>query len=327
MMPGVPPAHTSQGVWGAAYGIRPSDGQSRLVMSQTTGSGAAHYQLAAAERLGPEALVLAPLNQPQTLLRLDRRTLERSTFGPAYSESPAVVGIRCLARLDAGSLAALSVVNEGSAVFRIDRIDAATGARSVLSGSAVGTGPALRYSTDGRQLLAAQPGGKLFLRQQGATSGTFQLIEIDPATGNRTLLYEQASGTPAGNPFTGSSGEIVADADGRVYCWSGGGGQGTELWRYDPGEGGGEFAPFSGASAGGGAGTGKFTLAAASPDGRHLMGLESSLEDLVWIDRATGERRMVEYPRPLTGDAPPLTEFLPWSSLLFDVPGSGFVVY
>ena len=89
-----------------------------------------------------------------------------------------------------------------AAVFRVD---VATGARSILSGSGVGLGDALTTPYG----LARDPGGSLWVADFTGN----RLFRIDPATGDRTTV--SGGGVGAGTAFADPVG-VAREADGRL---------------------------------------------------------------------------------------------------------------
>lgn len=315
--PGAAPGPSALGTPGLAYAAQPSLGVTRVVGGSGWGSGSGFDRLTDAALLGGGRLLLAPMGSPASLLTVDRTTFEVSAFGPPFADEPAVTAVRSLSSYGDAQALLLGDAAGGPALFRID---ATTGARTVLSGPTVGAGTALTSSGLGVHALGAVPGGPIFVRQG---LGLYRLLRIDPQTGDRTVVHSEFSGDVPGNPFATPSGAIVADAGGTVYAWA----PQQPIWRFEPGDGGGAFAPFSGAGAGSGVGEGLFDHVAVSRNGVRMVAIESSLDELVWIDPGTGERRLVDHPRPLLGPMPPLDSGTPWVAILFDVPGSGLLMY
>jgi hypothetical protein len=89
----------------------------------------------------------------------------------------------------------LYAVDTGRPKHRIFHVDLATGDRSVVSGSGVGTGPPLKFPQD----IVIEPGGTLLV----CVTARSALYRIDPRTGNRSVVSSAAvgRGPKLGTPF------------------------------------------------------------------------------------------------------------------------------
>lgn len=104
------------------------------------------------------------------------------------------VSPRGLAVEPSGSVLVANGFDEANPRFRMIRVDAGTGKRTVLSSNQVGTGP-----VPGSNVLdvCLAPDGKIYMADPSGfgTEGSSTIIEVDGITGNRTLVSGGARGT------------------------------------------------------------------------------------------------------------------------------------
>jgi len=80
----------------------------------------------------------------------------------------------------------IAVTDQGFTFGRpaVVEVNKSTGARTLISGRGRGTGPALQIPAS----IAVEAGGDILITDVSAITGNPQLLRIDPATGNRTVL-------------------------------------------------------------------------------------------------------------------------------------------
>jgi hypothetical protein len=204
--------------------------------------------------------------------RIDPATGDRTLVSGGGQGNGPIVESLALARAlpdDGGAIGRARLIDDNSSV--LVRIDAATGARSIVSSATVGSGPI--WSSAGQGPVAVGPGVAF------AASGS-SILRVDLATGDRTLLVANAARTVAALA-TAPDGSLFAVRD-----------DGT-LSRYDPTDG--AETPISGTSLGAGPGLGSAIDLAIASDGAPLVLVTSCsdsarVQEIIRVDPATGDR-------------------------------------
>jgi hypothetical protein len=93
-------------------------------------------------------------------------------------------------------------------------VDLATGDRSLVSGTNRGTGPRLQIPRD----VAVDEAGSWWT-VGGSGGGQVELLRVDPATGDRTLVSSQARGS---GPHFEAPQAVLVEEDGTVIVVNGG---------------------------------------------------------------------------------------------------------
>ena len=195
-----------------AYAVQPNGTGSVLVQldlstsvvttisSSSVGSGVA-FQGLADGILDPVAQVYYALDRTAgSIVSVPVATGVRTTFsgagignGPAFTPSQVY---RIAADFAGGQL---YVLGSGT-LFAVSLV---TGDRVIVSDAMTGTGPTFHQNA----LAVDAAGSRAFVANN---TSTLQLVEVDLATGNRTLLPSPAA--PAGGPTTSTAGDLVYDA-------------------------------------------------------------------------------------------------------------------
>jgi hypothetical protein len=92
----------------------------------------------------------------------------------------------------------IAVTDQGFALGRpaVVEVNKSTGARTLISGNGRGSGPALQIPAS----MRVEASGDILVTDVDAATGIPQLLRIDPATGNRTVLTGNGAGSgPAVN--------------------------------------------------------------------------------------------------------------------------------
>ena len=182
-------------------------------------------------------------------------------------------------------------------------VNPGTGARTVISGAGLGTGPALVMPNS----VAVGPGGAILVTDIAPVTGNPRLLRIDPATGNRTVLTGVGVGAgPAVNvAAVGVEGGIIYVTD--VV--------GNQIMSVDPATG--NRTLVSGPGAGGGAPFfSPVSITSDRPGSIVVLDAERPapgglpLGGLVRVDLATGDRTLI------SGNARPTST----STEQFDTP-------
>jgi hypothetical protein len=183
----------------------------------------------------------------------------------------------------------IAVTDEGTAtgVPLVAEVSQATGARTLISGSGRGTGPALRMPTS----VAVEASGDILVTDVDP-SGLPWILRINPATGDRTVL--SGSGSAVGTGSLMVTWAVVSVQGGVIYAASATG----ELLSVDPvtgnrtlvsglprGTGPGFVAPISMTSDAVG------SLVVLDRD--HVAGPGKGLGGLIRVDLATGDRTVL----------------------------------
>ena len=183
---------------GGLLSIDPTTGNRTVVSGPSVGSGPS---------LGGWGIAISGTNvitggytgTENVLLSVDTTTGNRTTIsGDGVGSGPSIAGDTLLDVESDNHGNFLVSILLGGPLFRIDPT---TGNRTIVSGSGVGTGPVLGPFIQ----IGVASGGSLF-----ATGGApsfepqIQVLQIDPLTGNRTVVSDATHGTgPAFNSLTG----------------------------------------------------------------------------------------------------------------------------
>ena len=225
-------------------------------------------------RLGGEVLRVMPGGQ-STL------TTDTAPKGPPELDAPSD-----MAFLPDGNIV---VTDEGFTGFvpAVVEVNANTGARTLISSSGRGKGPALATP----ESVAVEASGDILVANEGAgTTGTTQLLRIDPATGDRVVL--SANGTGTGPALTGSS---VGLENGVIYLMD----QNGTIMSVDPVSG--DRTLVSGPGRGGGSAFAfPVSMASDSPDSvvvldmkQRPVGTGYSVGALIRVNLANGDRTVL----------------------------------
>lgn len=165
----------------AIWHVDPLTGDRQLITGRGRGSGPGFVsenlvwdprgRILITDAPGSSILAVDPLSGDRTVVSSHNEALGHPDFN---ATAIAAIGPDALAATD----------QDRRALFHIDL---ATGARSILSGSGVGTGPDFNRPYE----IAAGPSGEVYVIDIGSGDdqiGTV-LMAVDPTTGNRRILY------------------------------------------------------------------------------------------------------------------------------------------
>jgi hypothetical protein len=201
--------------------IDPVTGNRTAVSSTVLGTGPTFTHLIGIAKSADGSLIVAdpaPIGNPFGLYRIDPETGNRTviasaTVGSGPAMSPIDIAFAASGDLIVSNSASLTIGPGGPVTTpgSIMRVDPATGNRTILSGGAAGSGPALLDPAG----LSLEPDGDILLADAGAQTigpggpviGTGRIFRIDPATGNRTLV--SANDAPAGDPLFSSTPDVL----------------------------------------------------------------------------------------------------------------------
>jgi hypothetical protein len=175
----------------------------RFLLAALFASVVASFHTAAAAALQPgDIVVTAEFSRTDVgLMVVDPVTGNRTILSDnTHGIGPAFTAVGGVSLLPNGDL----LVGDGNSFTslkqsRLIEVDPATGNRTILSGSGVGTGP------DFQTVLSGLPYGNSIIAVDQQSQGT--LFSVDPTTGNRTIL--SGNGVGSGPVFSASGTAIL----------------------------------------------------------------------------------------------------------------------
>ncbi|HVU87160.1 MAG TPA: PEP-CTERM sorting domain-containing protein [Pirellulales bacterium] len=173
--------------------IDPSTGDRTLISDSVANSGSSIGPYTAARDFGNSILVTG--NQGMALI--DPATGNRTAFSTFEGAGFAVSG--------SNIYAAATLTTLGG----IYNINAMTGVPTLVSGQGVGAGPSFGETTD----VALNSAGNLFTTDNGPS-----LVEVNPVTGDRTIISSSVAGNPVGSgPALGLALTLAVGLDGSIF--------------------------------------------------------------------------------------------------------------
>ena len=189
------------------YRVDPQTGAATVVSSDAVGGGPLLlFPDDIAVEAGGSLVVTVPAGNASSLLRVDPSTGDRSVVSdavtgagvPLYAPRSVAVGAD-------GALLVSEAADDPAREDRVQRVDAATGDRTIIANPTTGTGPVLGFPTG----IAVEPGGDAVVTDLVLDA----VVRVDPATGNRTSVADATTGH---GPALTRAMAIDAAPDGRL---------------------------------------------------------------------------------------------------------------
>jgi sugar lactone lactonase YvrE len=216
---------------GALLRVNPQTGARTLVSANGFPAGGPNF-------VDPNAIVLQPnglwlvvdIGPPGGVLRVDPQSGVRTVLSQNTSPAggPAFAAPRDLALELDGNIVVVDQAAFGGPGGVI-RVDPVTGARTAVSENAAPAGGPSFADPIGVTLA---PDGAILVADRAAFAGTGGVIRVDPVTGARTAVSENAA-PPGGQNFVSPHGIALAP-DGAILVADGGGAGGGGVIRVDP---------------------------------------------------------------------------------------------
>jgi sugar lactone lactonase YvrE len=185
------------GVRWAVVRVDPQTGARSIVADATTGSGppllaVVHIAVEATGTLVVTGSIPADDSLISAIVRVDPQTGARTILADATSSGPLLESIYGIAVEASGALVVASRdPSRGQPV--LVRVDPQTGAQTIISDAATGSGPPLLYADS----IAVEAAGTLVVK--GKRDGQEAVMRVDPTTGARSIVSDATTGS--GPPF------------------------------------------------------------------------------------------------------------------------------
>jgi sugar lactone lactonase YvrE len=202
---------------GGVIGVDPLTGQ-RTMVSQNNSPTGPNFDTPRSLVFDANGMILvadsftgSPTPNPG-IVRVDRKTGLRTVLSNNSSPSTTVPFVEPtgIALESTGTIVVADISAFGGLEGGVFRVNAVTGARTLLSANGSPAGPQFENPWD----VAVAPDGLIYVVDAGNTTSTGKVMSIDPVTGRRRLISE--NGAPAGGPRFVYPRGITVDATGSL---------------------------------------------------------------------------------------------------------------